>query len=437
MTTSYNILSVAKHIHCVGVGGIGISALARKFLLEKKVVSGSDIHSTPLIKELRTLGARIWSTHHASHITRTIDVVIYTKAVRDDNVELVQARKLNIPTLSYSQALGIISANSYTIAVAGSHGKTTTTGLIAWGLIKARKNPTVVVGSLLKDLPTNFIAGKSDYFVVEACEYSRSFLDLSPRVAVITNIDNDHLDFYKTKANIIKAFIDFAQKIPREGYLITDLSDSACQKVAESVSCHVIDYQDFMVPVGTKLIGLHNAMNIKAAHATLTILHVSQKIIHSALRSFSGTARRMEYKGKTKKGMLVYDDYAHHPTEIQATLRAFREQFSGWKIVCIFQPHLYSRTKLLFQDFVKSFSYCDVLLVLPIYAARENKDEAISSEKLVAAIQKKNKNITIQYIASLHAAFYEAKKYNHNKVVVITMGAGESFKIGEKLLKNL
>ena len=251
---SKNVIAQARHIHCIGVGGIGVSALARKFLLEKKKVSGSDMHDSPLIHELRKRGACIYQGHNAKHIQKDTDVVIYTKAIQNNNPELLRAQELHIPCITYSQALGIMSDDMYTIAIAGSHGKTTTTGLIAWGLIQAKKDPTVIVGSLLTDIPTNFIAGKSKYFVVEACEYGKSFLDLQPKIAVITNIDNDHLDYYKTKENLIRAFITFAQKVPQDGYLITNLGDKDCARVARHVKCRVIDYRKGIIPAETKLL---------------------------------------------------------------------------------------------------------------------------------------------------------------------------------------
>ncbi len=430
-----DILLNAKHIHFIGIGGIGVSAIARKFLLEKKTVTGSDMVISPLVKDLQKLGAQVWKGHSASHISKDIEVVIYTKAASNDNPELVRAHELAIPTLTYSQALGIISAHMYTIAVAGSHGKTTTTGMIAWGLLQAKKDPTVIVGSLLKDIPTNFIAGKGKHFVVEACEYGKSFLDLNPHIAVITNIDNDHLDYYKTKANLIRAFIAFAQKIPRDGYLITNLKDPACARVADAVSCHVIDYSFVVPPADAKLIGEHNKMNMRAAFSVLKTLHIPKGTIYRALTSFSGTARRLEYKGVTKKGMVVYEDYAHHPTEIAATLRAIHEHFIDKKIICVFQPHLYSRTKLLFKDFVKQLVSPDVLFILPIYAAREKKDITVSSQKLVKELSIKRKGKKTVYVPSHEKAVSLARLYDDPNTLLLTMGAGEAYKIGDELLK--
>ncbi len=430
-----HILKTAKHIHFIGIGGIGVSAIARKFLLEKKEITGSDAVISPLVKDLEKLGARVWQGHSASHISKQVEAVVYTKAVEDSNPELVRARALGIPTVTYSQALGIISADMYTIAVAGSHGKTTTTGMIAWGLLQAKKDPTVIVGSLLKDIPTNFIAGKSAYFVVEACEYGRSFLDLNPRIAVITNIDNDHLDYYKTKANLIKAFIAFAQKVPHDGYLITNLKDPDCARVAGAVSCHVIDYSSIIAPQDAKLIGEHNKMNMRVAFSVLKTIHVPKGTIYKALSSFSGTARRLEYKGVTRKGMMVYEDYAHHPTEIAATLRAVHEHFIDKKIVCVFQPHLYSRTKLLFKDFVKQLVSPDIVYILPIYAAREKKDPAISSQKLVKALSVKRKGKETIYVPSYEKAISLVRRYNDTRTLLLTMGAGEAYKIGDELLK--
>lgn len=430
-----DVLKKAKHIYCVGIGGIGVSALARKFLLERKKITGSDTNATSLTKELQGLGARIYNKHVARNITRDIDIVIYTKAIKDDNPELLQAKKLNIPVATYSQALGIISENKYTIAIAGSHGKTTTTGLIGWGLIQAKKDPTIIIGSLLKNIPTNFVAGRGNYFVVEACEYGKSFLDLTPRIAVVTNIDNDHLDYYKTKTNLIKAFIAFVRKIPRDGYLITNLKDPACMRVARAAQCRIVDYSKIIPPINTKLIGEHNAMNMRAAHAVLRAIHIPQGTIYKSISSFLGTARRMEYKGTTLGGVIIYDDYAHHPTEIRATLHAFHEQFPHKKIICVFQPHLYSRTRLLFKDFIKSLLVPDILLVLPIYAAREKKDSRISSQKLVRALISKRKNKVTRYAPTFDAVVKLVKQYDNKNTILITIGAGEAFKIGDTLLK--
>ncbi|MFA6136006.1 MAG: Mur ligase domain-containing protein [Candidatus Paceibacterota bacterium] len=424
-----NILSKSKKIHCIGIGGIGVSALARMFLLEGKLVSGSDISASFVTDELKKRGAKIFIGHKSSNITKDVDVVIYTKAIKNNNPEFQKAKKLGIPTLSYSQALGVVSLSKYTIAVSGTHGKTTTTGMIAWGLIKAKKEPTVVVGSFLNDLKSNFIAGKGKYFIAEACEYQRSFLDLNPKIVVVTNIDNDHLDYYKTEKNLFNAFVEFVKKIPKDGFLVTDLSDSKLVKLSKNANCRVIDFSKYRIDFPLKLIGEHNMKNAQAAGSVLKLLGVTSNEIKESLASFSGTAKRFEYKGK-KDGVLVYDDYAHHPTEIKATLKAVKLKFKSNRLIVIFQPHLYSRTKILFKDFLKSFSDADEIIFLPIYAAREKQDKSISSQKLFNSLKHKNKF----YFNSFGEVDKFLKTHLKKGNILLTMGAGDVFKIGERFL---
>ncbi len=419
-------LEAVKHIHCIGIGGIGVSALAKKFLLEGKKVSGSDRGPSAITEALATSGAVVSYGHDAKNMTADVDAVIYTKAIDAQNPEFLEAQKRNIPTFSYSQMLGLVSAGMRTIAVAGSHGKTTTTGMIAWALLQAKKDPTVVVGSLLSDIPTNFIAGKSDLFVVEACEYQKSFLDLSPSIAVITNIDNDHLDYYKTFANIKKAFREFVLKVPRTGRVIADMHDPIVRGVLKNIPAKIVDYSTIQLSVQLKLAGEHNRRDAQAAYAALRELRVPAKDVRAALASFSGTARRFEYKGE-KHGVAVYDDYAHHPTEIKASLAAARERCGKGKLICVFQPHLYSRTKLLFKDFVKSFDVCDEIVLLPIYAAREKKDRSISSRVLFDALKARGakKGFSVVYASAPSKAADILAKHAAQGGMAVIMGAGD------------
>ncbi len=436
-TTDIHDFSLAqvRHIHCIGIGGIGVSALAKKFLLEGKKVSGSDRGPSAITEALAKGGASIFYGHDAKNMTADVDAVMYTKAIDAKNPELVEARKRNIPAFSYSQMLGLVSAGMRTVAVAGSHGKTTTTGMIAWALLQAKKDPTVVVGSLLTDIPTNFIAGKSNVFVVEACEYQKSFLDLTPSIAIITNIDDDHLDYYKTFANIKKAFREFALKVPKSGYIIADMQDPVVRGVLKGVPAHVVDYASVRLGVQLKLAGEHNRRDAQAAYAALRELRVSVKDIRAALASFSGTARRFEYKGE-KYGVAVYDDYAHHPTEIKASLAAARERCGKGKLICVFQPHLYSRTKLLFKDFVKSFDVCDEVVLLPIYAAREKKDSSISSRMLFDALKARGikKGFSVAYVSAPSKAADILAKHAAPGEMAVIMGAGDVTQVSKLFL---
>ncbi len=444
-----NILKIAQNIYFIGVGGIGISAVARMMILENKKVSGSDKETdTTVIKELKKLGAKIYKNHSAKNVRHAMsyrpDLVIYTNAIPTSNPELKKVKKLNIPCLSYPQALGFISKDKYTIAVSGCHGKTTTTAMVGKILMKAKKDPTIIVGSLLKEQKSNFIAGKSKpaspaggYLVCEACEYKKAFLNLFPKVVVITNIDNDHLDYYKNLKNIQTAFSGFVSKLGKNDYLICDKTDKNSLPIIKTAKCKIIDFSKIKFPKNFKLkvAGEHNIKNAKAALAVAKILEINKKIALSAVKGFNGTWRRFEYKGKTKNNVSIYDDYAHHPTEIKATLKTARDFFGDKKIWCVFQPHLYSRTRFLLNDFAKSFNNADFVIVAPIYAAREKNDKKISSNILAEKIKKYNPN-TIYFSAKGGKKIENFLKKNVRKNdIVITMGAGDIFKIGENLMK--
>ena len=426
-------LSEAKTIHCIGIGGIGVSALAQMFARRGITVTGSDVALSPVTAQLKRYGVKIHIGHSAKNVPRSCDLVIYTKAIGPDNPELVEAQKRGVPVFSYSQALGEVSRNTYTIAVAGSHGKTTTTGMIGWSLLRAKKDPTIVIGSFLSGVKSNFVAGTGPQFVVEACEYQKSFLDIHPTIAVVTNIDDDHLDYYKTKANLFRGFVQFISQIPRSGFLVCDLGDPILKRLASQAHCHVVDCSREKINYPLSVIGAHNIANAKAASAALRVAGLPRAAIADGLSSFAGTWRRQEYKG-VKNGALVYDDYAHHPTEIKATLAAFADAFPGRKLIVVFQPHLYSRTKLLFKDFIKSFNRASAVVMLPIYAAREKKDPTITSQMLVAALKKREINAT--YAASFEMATRRVKKLAQRGDIILTMGAGDVYKIGDQFLKN-
>ena len=319
-----------KKIHFIGIGGIGTSAVARMMLLSGKSVTGSDTEETPITDGLKKEGAKILIGHKEEHITSDMDAVLYTIAVKDDNPELKKARSFNIPTFSYPEALGLISKGMFTIAVSGTHGKTTTTAMIGKILKDADRSPTIIVGSILVDGGTNFVPGTSDILVVEACEYSRSFLHLNPNILVITNIDSDHLDYYRDLQDIQSAFGELAQKVPKDGYIVTNPHDASVAPAIKEARGQVIDYTSHdMTDVHLRVPGEHNILNAQAALATAEILKIPRDTAIASLSNFKGTWRRFEYKGKIKNDALIYDDYAHHPVEIKATLKAARESFPG------------------------------------------------------------------------------------------------------------
>ena len=429
-------LTKIKKVHFIGIGGIGISAIARMFLLEGKKVTGSDRADSLVIGELREAGAKINLEQVAENITADINMVIYTIAISDDNPELMKAKELGIPLLTYPQVLGLVSEQKYTIAVSGTHGKTTTTAMLAKIFIDAGLDPTVVVGSLLKDLKSNFIAGKGEYFITEACEYRRSFLNLNPQAVIITNIDNDHLDYFQDLADIQSAFVELVAKVPADGYLICDIKDERLKSVIETAKCQMVDYRQTAKPEEIKLLisGEHNIKDAQAALAVALSLGVDKETILTALSHFTGTWRRFEFKGLTAKKALVYDYYAHHPTEIKATLQGAREWAGHKKIIVAFQPHLYSRTKLLLDDFAGAFSDADLVIIPDIYAAREIDDGTISSRDLVKKLKVKDRE------AIYEPDFAKIEKLITEKStegdLVITMGAGDIFKVGESLIKN-
>jgi len=420
-----------KYIHFIGIGGIGVSAIARMMLSEKKKVSGSDATLSEITKSLEKLGATIHEGHDSAHVSPKCDLVVYSPAVRGDNPELAAARERGIQTLSYPEMLGRISAEKKTIAVSGSHGKTTTTAMLAEIFVQARKNPTVVVGSLLRKEKSNFIGGKGEWFITEACEYKRSFLNLSPFILIITNIDNDHLDYFGTLRGVQKAFGELAQKIPKSGTIICNPNDPKVSPVLKGVRARVVDYTKEKIP-DLVVPGKHNRENAKAARVAARVAKIPTSTSEKALATFQGVWRRLEYKGELQNGAFLYDDYAHHPTEIRATLSALRERYPKKRIFVLFQPHLYSRTKLLFKDFKNAFKKADVVIVTDIYAAREIDDGTIHARDIMGS----NTHTTMEYGGDLKAA----GELIVNKVgegdVLVTMGAGNVYTVGDTYLRS-
>jgi len=423
-------LKNTQKVHFIGIGGIGISSIARMFLMEGKKVTGSDRAESVITEVLIDAGAEVVIGSNRDVIMEDTDLVIYTIAIPEDDPEFLRAKELNIPVMTYPEALGAFSKDKYTIAVSGTNGKTTTTGMIAQIMLEGGLDPSVVIGSFLKGYKSNFLAGKSDYLVAESCEYKRSFLNMHPNMLVITNLE-EHLDYYKDLEDIQSAFIEIVKKIPEDGYLICNPKDPHVLPVVEQAFCNIIDYTMEKIFFDLKVPGDHNIENAKAAIAVTHLLDVPRENITESLTRFSGTWRRSDYLGETKKGAIVYDDYAHHPDAIVTTLKGFKERFKDRKIIVAFQPHLYSRTKILFDAFVNSFEYADEIIVLPIYAAREEEDPTITSVMLRDALGEKNPKT--MYMGDYYELERHLDKEYGRGDLIITMGAGPINKVAENL----
>ncbi|MEX0930171.1 MAG: UDP-N-acetylmuramate--L-alanine ligase [Candidatus Paceibacterota bacterium] len=424
-----------KHYYLIGIGGIGMSALARMLAHDGNTVSGSDRDETELTKTLEREGISVVYEQEPENITETIDEVVYTVAIPDDHPELVAARKKGIPVHSYPEMLGEISKDKYTIAVAGTHGKTTTTAMIATILQVAGLDPSVIVGSLLSGTGgggwgSNFVAGTSDYLVVEACEYKRSFLHLNPDVLVITNIEEDHLDYYKNLADIQSAFNKLAEKVPAEGAIVCNPKTDEVMPVVGRYRTRVIDYTELSAEgIELSVPGEHNIQNAQAALSVAAFLRVKEKTARDALRSFKGTWRRYEFKGEKKTvgggSALFYDDYAHHPSEIRATLAAFRKQYPDRRLRVIFQPHLYSRTQQLLDDFSTCFDVADEVIIAPVYAAREAPSAGVDHHALAKAVTSRGAPARVQVFDSFDDLVGYVQGSLEEADLVATLGAGD------------
>ena len=421
-------------VHLIGIGGIGMSGLARLFKHEGKEVSGSDTTETENTKKLISEGIAVTYEQVAENILSQqessddscIDLVVYTEAVSDDNPELVAARAAGIRTVSYFEALGEVANEYYLIAVAGTHGKTTTTAMLIDILEEASFDPTAIVGSLRTKTGSNYRAGKSKYFIVEACEYKRDFLTLEPDVLVITNLEHEHVDYYKDLEDVQDAFHELALKVPQDGAVIAIKSDPKVSPALRCLKARVYDYKiEVFRDIALKQPGLYNRMNAGAARATALVLGVDKQIIKEALENFAGTQRRFEYKGECN-GAKVYDDYAHHPTEIVAVISGARELYPDKKLTVVFQSHTYSRTHELFGAFADALAQADRVLMLPIYAAREENKSGVSAEKLAEAI--KEKGTEVEYFHTFEGVAVEIKESVTAEDVVFVMGAGDVVK---------
>lgn len=422
-----------KKIHLVGIGGIGISALAQLLHHDGYAVSGTnDSESPETLDRIRALGIPVQVGLDAERIDPATELIVYSAAWETRAPEFMDALKARgIPMKSYFEMLGEVSKGKRTIAVSGTHGKTTTTAMLSRILRDAGASPTAVVGSIVREFGSNYLPGDSDLFVVEACEYRRHFLNLSPEILVVTNIEFDHSDYFADLTDVQQAFRSFMEKVPQGGAIVTNPQDPNIASLLTGLTVPVIDYTLETIPE-LQIPGEHNRMNARAAAAAarLAFPGVTDEQVEESLARFEGTWRRFEYRGKTARGALVYDDYAHHPTAIRKTIQAARER-TGGKLYIAFHPHTYSRTRDLFEEFTNAFAGADKVLIAPIFAAREADDGETTSEKLAAHIKATGVDASAGTFDEIETLLTVEPGEGD---LIITMGAGDIYRVATKLV---
>ncbi len=462
------VLEANMHVHLIGIGGSGMSAIAQVLQGRGFVISGSDMSLNGMTAVLQEKGITVYEGHLADQITGA-DVVVISSAIPATNPELLAAKTEAIPVLKRAQLLGLLMQERIGIAVAGTHGKTSTTGMIAQILMEAELDPTVIVGGVLPSLGSNGRFGEGDYFIVEADEYDRMFLGLKPELIVVTSLEHDHPDIYATEGEYMAAFAQFAALLPVGGHLVACGADAGVQKLlaqlqlegvdvstygiaAEEKNAHVFDFQavdcrpnqlggtDFLLETEGEMVGLarlrvpgeHNVLNALAAATVALDLGIDFNVIRTALAKFNGINRRFQIIGEVG-GVTVVDDYAHHPTEIQATLKAARQRFPGRRLWAIWQPHTYSRTKLLLDTFATSFVDADRVVALDIYRSRETDTLGMDTAVVVQAM----KHPHAVHVGERRAAADYVLDRIYPDDVVITLGAGDGNVVGEWILQGL
>jgi len=452
-----------KHIHFIGIGGIGMSGIAEVLLGLAFDVSGSDQKKSKNTDRLERLGAKVFEGHNRENIGPA-QVVVYSSAVKDDNPEIVEARERGIPIIPRAEMLAeLMTLKPYSVAVAGTHGKTTTTSMVATVLGHAGVDPTTVVGGVVEALGSNAKLGGSDWFVTEADESDRSFLMLNPTIAVVTNIDREHMESYKGMDDVVQCFTDFVNKVPFYGASVLCLDDPNVQQIIPKIKRRRVTYgmtaqadvsatnirynakfgSDFTVlhrgevlgDISMPVPGKHNVYNALAATAVALELDVPFGKIAEAFSGFSNANRRFQFKGEVA-GIAVVDDYGHHPTEILATLAAAKNGSGGRRSVVVFQPHRYSRTKELMEEFALCFNNADVLYVLDIYAASETPIEGVTAETLTDNIRKYGHR-NASYLGSIDNAVEKVLPSLEKGDLVITLGAGTVTRLSDEFLARL
>jgi UDP-N-acetylmuramate--alanine ligase len=453
-------MAQVKHVHCVGIGGTGISAIARVLLERGYRVSGSDLQLSPVAEALAASGAEVTIGHRARNVGDA-EMVLVSSAVPKDNVELVAARERGIPVLKRDEFLAQLMAGTMGIAIAGTAGKTTTTGMLAWILVQGGLDPSFIVGGVIEGLGTNAQAGHGPHFVIEADEYDRMFLGLAPTVAAVTHLEHDHPDCYPTFAEMREAFAHFLGLVPGDGLIVGCTDHLAVRELlsrgwkAAVQTCGLSSTNDWYAsevlpnPLGgydmnvwhcgqrwhsvrLRVPGLHNVQNALVALAIADWLGVDRETVCQALRTFSGIERRFEVLGRGG-GVVVVDDYAHHPTKIRAALSAARARYPERPIWAVFQPHTYSRTRALWEEFVECLGQADHVIVLDVYAARETDSLGIDPAALAAQITCTD----ARYVGDLDAAVDYLRSHVEPNAVVLSLSAGDGNQVVVRLLEQL
>ncbi|MFA9466550.1 MAG: UDP-N-acetylmuramate--L-alanine ligase [Velocimicrobium sp.] len=448
------------HIHFMGIGGISMSGFAELLHTLGFKITGSDHIESEITKHLENLGIPIIYEQVASNITKDIDLVVFTAAIHEDNEEFISAKLANIPMMDRAEMVGQVMKNySRAIAVSGTHGKTTTTSMISHIMLAANLDPTISVGGILKAIHGNIRIGKSENFIIEACEYTNSFLKFHPTIGVILNIEAEHLDFFKGLQDIRDSFHSFASLLPNNGLLVINGEINNYQEIAKDITAPYVSYalnndavdftaknisfndfacgsfdlyhkNCFVDRIDLKLVGMHNISNSLAAIAVAYELKIPINQIKEGLSTFTGTNRRFEYKGEVG-GVTIIDDYAHHPTEVKASLES-AINYPKKTLWCVFQPHTYSRTRSFLPDFARSLSLADKIVLADIYSAREKDSGDISSLDLKRELEKLGKEV--YYFPSFDEIENFLLENCTNGDLLITMGAGDIVTIGETLL---
>lgn len=462
MNLEISDLKKYKHIHLIGIGGISMSAIAETLKNWDFVVTGSDLNQSKITDNLNKHGIKT-TIGHDLESAKNADLIVYSAAIGDQDPEMVIARENNIPLVGRGEFVGCLTKlYKETICVSGTHGKTTTTSMLSYCFVNAEKDPSIEVGAILDLIDGNYRVGNSEYFILESCEYKGNFLKFFPHTEIILNIDNDHLDYYKTFDNIIKTFVDFASLLPEDGLLVTNADDKNCLALKNVTKAKFISYgidnenadylaknvsynengfakfdvyknNEFFTTIELSVAGKHNILNALACLCVSDYYNIPKEIIAESLKQFKGAERRLEYKGTLYKNINIFDDYAHHPTEISATANAIKNKTYNESWV-IFQPHTYSRTKLLLDDFANAVSNFDNIILLDIYAAREQNTYDISSKDLAKAIENLGKKVS--YIPDFNEVVSFIKNNVKENDIIITLGAGTVTNLGPMILEK-
>jgi UDP-N-acetylmuramate--alanine ligase len=456
------MFSSIRKLHFVGIGGIGMSGIAEILVDQKFAVTGSDRAPGENTERLEQLGVKVSIGHDAKNVDQDVDVLVFSSAIPPDNPEILEAQRRKIPVIRRAEMLAEVMRLKYGIGIAGTHGKTTTTSMVSLVLIEGGIDPTVIVGGRLRGLAgSNARLGKGEFIVVEADEFDRSFLSITPTIAVLTTLETDHLDCYRDLEDIKGAFIQFAGKVPFYGFVVLCLDEPALQEIMPKIKKKIITYglngqadlqavdlvhkqntTRFLVvhegkdlgEITLQIPGKHNVQNALAAIAVGTELNLPFEKIRAGIEKFTGVFRRWEVKAEVD-GITVVDDYAHHPTEIKATLSGAK---AGWRrrVVAVFQPHLYSRTRDFYDEFGRSFFNADVLVVTDVYPAREEPIQGITGEIIAnAALQFGHKSV--HYVPDKRAVPDFLMKIRKKGDIIITIGAGDIWKYGEEFIRKL